>query len=342
MAILPDRSELSSPADGDLYMTTDVSDTSDSATGTDKKITWANIKLALKAYFDTIYQPLSAVLTATTASFTTAMADKLGFITVTQGVDLDQMEADIAALANGMSYEGNWDASAGSFPGAGSAQKGFFYTVSVGGTVDGVTFVAGDRLIATVDNASATVYAANWTQLDATDAVTSVDGATGNIELATILFAKTAKTTPVDADTVSFTDSAASNVLKKVTWANVKVTLKAYIDSMTSTFTNKRLNPRTASSTTATTLTPVLSTANIFFRTTQTSTLTINAPTGTPVIGETIMIVVDAAGAQTLTVNAAFKVFGAAFPASLTAGKTFLMSATFNGTDWKTTWANAV
>lgn len=108
------------------------------------------------------------------------------------------------------------------------------------------------------------------------------------------------------------------------------------------TVTSKRMQPRTASSTTASTLTPDLSSANIYFRTTQTATLTIDAPTGTPVIGETIMIYVDSAGAQTLTINSTYKAFGAAFPATTTAGKTFMMSAQYNGTDWKTLWANAV
>ncbi len=112
--------------------------------------------------------------------------------------------------------------------------------------------------------------------------------------------------------------------------------------SSTSTLTNKRMQPRTASSTTASTLTPDLATANVYYRTTQTATLTIDAPTGTPVIGETIMIYVDSAGAQTLTINSTYKAFGAAFPAATTAGKTFMMSAQYNGTDWKTLWANAV
>lgn len=112
---------------------------------------------------------------------TSAQLAKVDYLTVTQGVDLDQMETDIAALANGMVYKGNWDASGGSFPGSGSAQTGWFYTVSVGGTVDSVTFVAGDRLIATTDNASTSTYAANWTQVDATDAVQSVAGLTGSI-----------------------------------------------------------------------------------------------------------------------------------------------------------------
>lgn len=112
--------------------------------------------------------------------------------------------------------------------------------------------------------------------------------------------------------------------------------------SNTKTVTNKRVQPRTASSTTSSNLSPDLSTANVYYRTTQTATLTIDAPIGTPVIGETIMIYVDSAGAQTLTINSTYKAFGAAFPSTTTAGKTFMMSAQYNGTDWKTLWANAV
>ncbi len=44
--------------------------------------------------------------------------------------------------------------------------------------------------------------------------------------------AATGKTTPVDADEVPLVDSAASNVLKKLTWANVKATLKTYFDTL--------------------------------------------------------------------------------------------------------------
>jgi hypothetical protein len=47
-----------------------------------------------------------------------------------------------------------------------------------------------------------------------------------------IIDGKDAKTTPVDADTVGLVDSAASNVLKKLTWANIKATLKTYFDSL--------------------------------------------------------------------------------------------------------------
>lgn len=114
---------------------------------------------------------------------TDAEKAKLANISVTQAVDLDQMETDIAALANGMVYKGDWDASAWSFPGAGAAQAWRFYYVSVAGTVDWVAFAIGDNLVATVDNASNTTYAANWSKHDQTDAVQSVNGEVGAVVL---------------------------------------------------------------------------------------------------------------------------------------------------------------
>jgi len=110
--------------------------------------------------------------------------------------------------------------------------------------------------------------------------------------------------------------------------------------SSASTLTNKRNQPRTNSTTSSGTLAPDLATANIYFRTTQTAALTISAPIGTPVAGEVITIYVDSVAAQTLTINATYIPFGAAFPAATTAGKTFMMTAMFNGTDWKTTTTN--
>jgi hypothetical protein len=56
--------------------------------------------------------------------------------------------------------------------------------------------------------------------------------------------AATGKTTPVDADEIPLVDSAASFILKKLSWANLKATLKTYFDTLypsgsgTSTGTN--------------------------------------------------------------------------------------------------------
>jgi hypothetical protein len=44
--------------------------------------------------------------------------------------------------------------------------------------------------------------------------------------------AATSKTTPVDADEVPILDSAATYGLKKLTWANIKATLKTYLDTL--------------------------------------------------------------------------------------------------------------
>ena len=134
-------------------------------------------------------QAYSSVLQNTTASFLTADETKLDYISVTQAVDLDQMETDIAALANGMVYKGNWDASSGSFPGGGSAQTGWFYYVSVAGTVGGVSFAIGDNIVATTDNASTSTFAGNWSKHDQTDAVQAVVGLTGSIAKGSLLAA---------------------------------------------------------------------------------------------------------------------------------------------------------
>lgn len=223
MPKLTDRTALNeTPAVGDLLHIVDISDTTDSSSGTSKKITTTNL-LASKAdashshatsditsgTFDnariaegSVTQHQSALtvtasqvsdfdtevannaaVTANTAknSYPSEDATKVSYLTVTQAVNLDQLETDVAALANGMVYKGNWDASTGTFPA--SADTGAFYTVSVAGTVDSVEFAIGDRLIAITDSASTTTYDANWTKVDATDAVTSVNSQIGNVVL---------------------------------------------------------------------------------------------------------------------------------------------------------------
>lgn len=134
---------------------------------------------------------------------------KLDFITVTQAVDLDQMEIDIAALANGMVYKGDWDASSGSFPGSGSAQIGWFYYVSGAGTVDSVSFDIGDNIVAIADNASATTFSGNWSKHDQTDAVQSVVGLTGSIAKSSLLTALNVEDGADVTDTANVTAAGA-------------------------------------------------------------------------------------------------------------------------------------
>jgi len=117
------------------------------------------------------------ILTLTDISDVIASATEVNYsVWVTSNI-----QTQLNALANGMIYKGNWDASAWTFPWAWVAKIWWFYTVSVAWTVDWQVFNVGDRLIAIVDNASTTVFSGNWTILDATDAVTSVFGRIGNV-----------------------------------------------------------------------------------------------------------------------------------------------------------------
>lgn len=108
---------------------------------------------------------------------------KVAFLTVTQPVDLDTIESRVNQLDAAVVLMGSWDASAGTFPGGGTAQAGASYIVSVAGTVNAVAFSIGDRVVAIVDNASTGTYAANWLKLDYTDQVLSVDGRVGAVTL---------------------------------------------------------------------------------------------------------------------------------------------------------------
>ena len=67
------------------------------------------------------------------------------------------------------------------------------------------------------------------TKLDGIEAGADV---TDSDNVGSVLNAATAKTTPVDADTIPLSDSAAAGGLKKLSWANLKATAKAYFDTI--------------------------------------------------------------------------------------------------------------
>jgi len=138
---------------------------------------------------DTALQPADVGTAAAEdvgAFATAAQGAKVDFLTVTQPVDLDTIETRVNALDAAVVLKGVWDPSAGTFPGGGTAQAGDSYIVSVGGTVDSVVFGVNDRIIAILDNASTTVFAANWFKADYTDEVLSVAGLVGAISAANL------------------------------------------------------------------------------------------------------------------------------------------------------------
>lgn len=84
-------------------------------------------------------------------------------------------------------------------------------------------------LATVLTDTTASFLAADRTKLDGIAAGADV---TSGTNVGTVINAATAKATPVDADTFPITDSAASNVIKKVSWANIKATLQAFFDGL--------------------------------------------------------------------------------------------------------------
>lgn len=64
------------------------------------------------------------------------------------------------------------------------------------------------------------------------DSLTKIEANFTELYICANIHAATAKTTPVDADEIGLIDSAASNVLKKLTWANFKSTLLTYFQGI--------------------------------------------------------------------------------------------------------------
>lgn len=191
-----------------------------------KKLTWANLKATLKTHFDTLYTNDSALNThvadATGAHAAAAISNtpsgNLAATTVQAALNELQTDIDTRALNSGLT----------------TANSNL--TNHLNDTVDAhdasaISSVASGNLAAT-------------TVQDALDELqTDVDTREKSISAAT------AKTTPVDADTMGLIDSAASSVLKKVTWANIKTTLKAYFDTLYATISNLNLKANIASPT---------------------------------------------------------------------------------------------
>lgn len=106
----------------------------------------------------------------------------------------------------------------------------------------------GTQLAATISDFNAAALAA------APAETTTTEGA--------LINGATAKTTPVDADYIGLMDSAASNILKKLSWANVKATLKTYFDTLYAT-TAQANATHTGDATGATALTLATVNANV-------------------------------------------------------------------------------
>lgn len=154
------------PVDADVLLLQDSADSS-----IWKKLTWANTKATLKAYFDGIYVVANGAISGATKTKITY--DSKGL--VTSGADATT--ADIADSTN-------------------------------------KRYVTDAQLVV-IGNTSGTNTGDETTQ-----------------RIGNLINSATEKTTPVDADMLGLMDSEASNILKKLSWSNVKAKLKTYFDSL--------------------------------------------------------------------------------------------------------------
>jgi len=141
--------------------------------------TFQTLNTAAVAELTNLYFTDARAIAAPLTGFLAAAGTVTATDTILQA--FNKVVANIDLLEGGLVLKGNWDASAGTFPGAGAAQQGWFYIVSVAGTVDSVSFNVGDKLYALVDNASTTTFAGNWQKIDTTDQVASVFGRVGTV-----------------------------------------------------------------------------------------------------------------------------------------------------------------
>lgn len=99
----------------------------------------------------------------------------------------------------------------------------------------------------------------------------------------------------------------------------------------TATLTSKRINPRVSTAASAASITPDISSFDQYNLTAQAVNLTINAPTGTPVDGNKLIIrILDNGTSRTLTWNATYTVIGVTLPTATIANKMTYVGCIYN------------
>ena len=101
-----------------------------------------------------------------------------------------------------------------------------YYIINTSASYDLTIKDAGGSTIGTVATSSSGSFASDGTSWH------SFGGGGGADITTALVHAAASKSTPVDADEMPLLDSAASYGLKKLTWANIKATIKAYTDTL--------------------------------------------------------------------------------------------------------------
>ena len=165
-------------------------------------------------------------------------------------------------------------------------------------------------------------------------AVLHLKAGTATASTAPLKFATGTVLTTPEAGTMEFTNSETG-----LTFTAVSTRRQVVLDTATQTLTNKRINPRVVTATSYTTNTGTsldISTCDQFEITAQAGALLFNAPSGTPVAGNKLIIrIKDNGTARALTYNAIFRGIGNTLPSTTVISKTLYMGFIYNATDTK-------
>jgi hypothetical protein len=102
----------------------------------------------------------------------------------------------------------------------------------------------------------------------------------------------------------------------------------------TATLTNKRIDPRTSTSASTSSLTPDISSFDQYNLTALAATLAINAPIGTPVDGNKLLFrILDNGTTRTINWNATYTAIGVTLPTATTANKMIYVGCIYNSTN---------
>lgn len=203
----------------------------------------------------------SNTITGTLAQFNTAVTDAdlvpesrtvnghalSANVTVTDGDVLPTQTGNTGKFLTTNGSASSW----GSPSGSGDASTNT--ATSVDGEVALFSGTAGKTLMRATGSGLARLVSGVLSAVSRSIDGQTFDGSANITVIAPGTNAATAKTTPVDADSFPIVDSAAANVLKKVTFADLKTWVKSYYDSVASTMANKTLTAPTLT-------TPVLGT----------------------------------------------------------------------------------
>jgi len=184
---------------------------------------------------------------------------------------------------------------------------------STGNTLNKSTLTAGSGI--TITNGSGTI------NISANASVTSFTAGTTGF-------------TPNTATTGAVTLAGTLNIANGGTGNTSFVAANIATYTGAETLTNKRINPRFLTSANAATLVPDISAYDQYNLTAQDQTLTVNAPTGSPVDGNKLMFrILDNGTARTISWNATYTNIGVTLPTTTTASKTIYVGSIYNATN---------